>query len=69
MKLVRSILSEVWGLFVDDASLAILSLALIALVAALVKLTHVPPVWGGAVLALGCLVVLAISVDRGARKR
>lgn len=68
MTLVRAILSELWGLFVDDSSLAALALALILVVAALVKLTGVAPLAAGLILLVGCLCVLGFSLWRRARQ-
>ena len=59
---------EIYGLFIDDDSLALLSLALIAAVAILVKLLAVPGLWGGVVLLAGCLILLAESVLRASRR-
>jgi len=64
MKLIVAIVEEIWGMFVDDGSLAVLSLALIAIVTAAVKLLSLPAAWGGLMLAMGCMAILAYSVDR-----
>jgi hypothetical protein len=68
MNLIRSIATEVFGLFVDDGNLAIAALVLVAAVAAAVKIVGLAPIAGGLVLAVGCLVILAVSVHRGARR-
>jgi hypothetical protein len=68
MTLLRGILTELWGLFVDDGNLAAQALALILLVAALVKLAGVAPLAAGGLLLLGCLAILALSLWRRARK-
>lgn len=68
MKLLSSILSELLGLFVDDGSLALQALVLIAAVAAAVKLAGLPPLWGGGLLLLGCLAILALSLRRMLRR-
>jgi len=67
VKMILSIIEEIWGLFVDDGSLAVLSIILIAAVSAAVKLLGVPGAWGGLVLGVGCLAILAFSVDRAVR--
>jgi len=69
MKLIRAIAEEIFGLFVDDGALAVLSLTLVAVVAAAVKLAGLPGQWGGPLLGLGCLAILAYSVGRGASRR
>ena len=62
-------LKELVGLFIDDGNLAIFALILIGAVTALVKLAGLPPLWGGALLLLGCLAILAESVLRATRSR
>jgi hypothetical protein len=68
MNLLETIGAELFGMFVDDGSLALLSLVLIAVVSAAVKLLGLPPLWGGLVLGAGCLVVLSYSVSRAVGK-
>lgn len=69
MNLLRLICKEVLGLFIDDGSLALLSLLLVAVVTGLVKLIGLPPLWGGLLLLVGCLAILAESARRGSRRR
>ena len=69
IELIKIAGKEIYGLFIDDDSLAVLSLALIAVVAGLVKLLAVPGLWGGVVLLAGCLILLAESVFRASRRR
>ena len=68
MRLISAILSELFSLFVDDGSLALQVMGLIAAVAALVKLAGLAPLWGGGLLLLGCLAILALSLARMARR-
>lgn len=68
MKTLAAILAEFFGLFVDDGSLALQLVLLIAAVAALVKLGPLAPLTGGIVLLLGCLAILALSLSRTLRK-
>ena len=63
MNILRTIAREVVGLFIDDGALALLSLALIALVTVLVELAGLPAMWGALALLLGCLAILADSVQ------
>ena len=69
MNVVRFILEEVVGMFVDDGSLALLALILIALVTAAVKVLGLPPLVGGFLLLAGCLAILLESARRAARDR
>src|SRR5262249_20651915 len=68
MKLVQTIFRELFGLFVDDGSLAI---ALLALLAAILFLTRENFLTGGAaalLLVAGALAVLVENVMRSARR-
>ncbi|BCG91985.1 hypothetical protein [Mesorhizobium sp. 131-2-1] len=67
MNIVRLVLKELFGMFVDDGSLALLALILIALIAAAVKLLGLPPLIGGFLLLAGCLAILLESTRRAAR--
>jgi membrane protein implicated in regulation of membrane protease activity len=68
VKVLRDILSELWGLFFDDGLLALGLLIWIAVVA--VAVPRLDLAWiGGPVLFLGAALVLAISVVRAARRR
>ena len=69
MNLLKLISTEVLGLFIDDGNLAVLSLLLVAVVTGLVKLIGLPPLWGGLLLLVGCLAILAESARRGSRRR
>jgi hypothetical protein len=69
VNLLKLISAEILGLFVDDGNLAILSLLLVAVVTGLVKLIGLPPLWGGLLLLVGCLAILAESARRGSRRR
>jgi hypothetical protein len=69
MNLLKLISAEVLGLFIDDGNLAVLSLLLVAVVTGLVKLIGLPPLWGGLLLLVGCLAILAESARRGSRRR
>ncbi|AZO32393.1 hypothetical protein [Mesorhizobium sp. M1B.F.Ca.ET.045.04.1.1] len=66
MNVVRLILKELVGMFVDDGSLALLVLILIALITAAVKLVALPPLIGGLLLLAGCLAILSQSTRRAA---
>lgn len=68
MKVLRLILRELVGMFIDDGSLATLALVLIVAVTAAVKLLALPPLAGGILLLAGCLAILLYSVRRAARR-
>ncbi|QKC80670.1 hypothetical protein [Mesorhizobium sp. NZP2077] len=67
MNAIRLVAREFFGMFVDDGSLALLALVLVAAVTAAVKLLALPPLLGGALLLVGCLGILLQSVRRAAR--
>ncbi|MBZ9851018.1 hypothetical protein LB565_23805 [Mesorhizobium sp. CA14] len=69
MTVIRLVFKELVGMFVDDGSLALLALILIALIAAAVKLLALPPLVGGFLLLAGCLAILLESTRRAARGR
>jgi hypothetical protein len=68
MNALVAVLRELIGLFVDDGSLAIAILLVIALAGVCVSgMPHVPMV-AGAVLLLGCLGALVENVTRAGRR-
>jgi hypothetical protein len=69
MNAIRLIAREFFGMFVDDGSLALLVLVLVAAVTSAVKLLGLPPLIGGALLLIGCLAILLQSVRRATRLR
>ncbi|MBZ9989712.1 hypothetical protein LB572_21675 [Mesorhizobium sp. BH1-1-5] len=69
MTMIRLVLKELVGMFVDDGSLALLALVLIALITAAVKLIALPPLIGGLLLLAGCLAILLQSARRAARDK
>ena len=68
MTIIRLILKELVGMFIDDGSLATLALVLIVAITAAVKLPALPPLACGVLLLLGCLAILLYSVRRAARR-
>ncbi len=69
MTVIRLVFNELIGMFVDDGSLALLALILIALITAAVKLLALPPLVGGLLLLAGCLAILLESARRAARAK
>ena len=68
MTILRLILRELVGMFIDDGSLATLALVLIVAITVAVKLLALPPLAGGILLLAGCLAILLYSVHRAARR-
>ena len=68
MKFVSIVLKQLFGLFVDDGSLAIGILACVGLVAALLKLAMLPPALCGGLLFAGLAALLIENVWRAAKK-
>jgi hypothetical protein len=63
-----SILREVFGLFVDDGSLAIAVLAWIGIVAFALPALGLPASMRAIILFIGCALILAENVARSARR-
>lgn len=68
MALLKAIWDETLGMFVDDGALALQAVILIAAVAGAVKLLGLSPLIGGAVLLIGCLAALGLSLRRKTRQ-
>ncbi|MBY3558598.1 hypothetical protein [Rhizobium laguerreae] len=67
--ILKVVFKEFFGMFIDDGALALAALLLIAVVGALVKFAHADALFAAALLLLGCLLILAESVVRAARKK
>lgn len=68
MSILRTAISELIGMFIDDGSLATLCLILVAAVAGAVELLGLPPLLGGVLLLVGCLAILVHSVLRAVKR-
>jgi hypothetical protein len=68
MKFLRIAAEELIGMFIDDGSLALWSVVLIAIVTAAVLWLGFPGLGGGIALALGCIAILTFSVLRAVRR-
>ena len=66
MKWLRSVVREVWGLFVDDGSFAAAIVVWLAL--AVLVLPRVAAGWAGPVWFVGLAAILIESVLRAARR-
>lgn len=69
MTILRDVLAELFGMFVGDARLTAAVIVVVGVVAAMIDLGDVPPLIGGCVLLVGCLVVLIGAVVRAARRQ
>lgn len=69
MHVLRLILSELYGMFVDDEFLALSVLGVVAAAAIVASLFHASSIGTGLVLVLGCVGVLMSSVVQGAGRR
>ena len=67
MTILKTILEEAIGMFVDDGMLALLCVALIAVATLIVLAFAVPGIWAGLLLLAGSIVILAWSVLRASR--
>ncbi|QPC95790.1 hypothetical protein [Mesorhizobium sp. INR15] len=68
MNVVTLILRELVGMFIDDESLAIAVLGVVAVAATLSSWLAVPGPIVGAVLLVGCVVVVMASALKASRK-
>jgi hypothetical protein len=67
MKAIQIALRELWGLFVEDASLTIGTLICVAIAAFVVPRLGIAPQWRGPVLFAAVVLMLLENVYRGAR--
>ena len=67
MTMLKEVIAELIGMFMGDARLTLAVLALVAGVAALIKLAGVDPLGAGGFLLIGCLGLLIENVHRSAR--
>jgi hypothetical protein len=68
MNMLRTVTHELVGLFVDDGALAVEILAVVILAAVAAAFAPQQPLITGAILLLGCLAVLSISVAKAAER-
>ena len=69
MNALKAMLREMFGLFVDDGSLAIAVLGWLALLRLLLPQLPLPALWHGVILFAGLLAILLESALRRARQR
>jgi len=69
MNAIRIALAELWGLFVEDATLTIGTLVCIALAAFVVPRIGAPPQWRAPIFFLAVVLMLLENVYRGARRK
>jgi hypothetical protein len=69
MNVLIAALRELFGLFVDDGSLALMILAVVMLTSILATLMPDLDLAAGAMLLFGCLGVLLANVTTAARRR
>jgi hypothetical protein len=67
MTMLKEIFAELIGMFVGDARLTLAVLAIVAGVAALIKIAGIDPLGAGVILLVGCLGLLIENVHRSAR--
>ena len=64
MNLLKEVAAELVGMFFGDTRMTLTVLIVVAASGALVTLTGVDPLVGGAILALGCPVLLLANLHR-----
>ncbi|HEY2131389.1 MAG TPA: hypothetical protein VGH36_00190 [Acetobacteraceae bacterium] len=68
MSWLKTISSEIFGLFVDDGSFALAILVWLALVWLVLPRLALPAAWGGIILFAGLALILLESAMRRARR-
>ena len=68
MNALRIALAELWGLFVEDATLTIGTLICVALAAFVIPRVVIGAQWRGPLFFLAIVVMLLENVYRGARR-
>lgn len=69
MNIARIAFEELVGMFIDDGALALLSLILVAVVGYTAKSGLIDGTLGAVLVLAGCLVILAESLARAARRK
>lgn len=69
MTILREVTGELIGMFLADSRLTGAILMLVLVVAGLVRGIGIAPSFGGAILLIGCLVILVEAAVREARIR
>ena len=67
MTVLKEVVAELIGMFVAEKRLTTAVLGVVAVAGCLAKLTDLDPLVGGAVMLLGCLILLIESVWRSAK--
>jgi hypothetical protein len=67
MSVIKSTVSEIFHLFVDDGALALSAFALVIAAIVAVKVAHINGLLIGVVFLVGCLVILGASLLRAAQ--
>jgi len=71
MKIIQEVAAELFSMFMADARMTLTTLALVAMVAALLRYTSLDPIYAGVLLLLGCIlnVVAAAAREKQARSK
>jgi hypothetical protein len=69
MTSIKTILREIFGLFVDDANFALAILVWVVLVRIFLPRLGIPPLWGGMILFAGLALILAESAELYSRSQ
>jgi hypothetical protein len=69
MSILKEVAAELLSMFVADARQTVATLLLVAAVAALILALQADPLLGGAILFLGCIVIVIEAAVRETRRR
>ena len=69
MKILGEVLAELFSMFMADARMTLITLALVAIAAAALKYSGLTPVTIGVALLVGCLANVIYAAVRGKQRR
>ena len=68
MKIIQEVAAELFSMFMADARMTLTTLALVAMVAALLRYTSLDPIYAGVLLLLGCILNVVAAAARENRR-
>ena len=69
MKIIQEVLAELFSMFMTDARMSLSTVALVIIVAGLLKFAALSALVAGGLLLVGCLVIVIEAAVRDTRKR
>jgi len=69
MKIIQKVLAELFSMFMADARMSLSTVALVIIMAGLLKFAALSALVAGGLLLVGCLVIVIEAAVRDTRKR